>query len=206
MNKSMRVPYDSALVKGACLRYSSLYVIKSGGYMYYKRLLIFMVTLLLLLISCSSRAEETPGATATATDIPATIPPLRTNTPLPTLVISGSTTSTATPEATPATTSLLQTEVDVQTFFVDIPRPEDADVFMESDVLLLFSTSESVETMQTLYIDYLEADGWLRGERTQTEEQGVLFDTIQFTKPGLMAAFSVGGEGVTIVSIAIGQE
>ncbi len=92
-------------------------------------------------------------------------------------------------------------------FFLDLPLPEDAEVFTEGENVLIFTTLMPSDETQLMYIDYLSNDGWIETDAYPAEEQGILFSVVEMSKPGLGIAVAVGEQSdLTVVSIAGGEE
>lgn len=96
-------------------------------------------------------------------------------------------------------------QVNDPTFVFDIPLPEDAEIALENDSLIVFTTFVPVKEMLAIYKSYFEENGWLQTNTYIDEQQGVTFTMMEFTKADQESVGVAVGEqhGLTIVSIGV---
>ncbi|MEM7116780.1 MAG: hypothetical protein AAF614_30385 [Chloroflexota bacterium] len=92
------------------------------------------------------------------------------------------------------------------TFMLDVSLPDDAEVSIESEEVLVFSTAESKEAMLVFYRNYFAANGWTQTDTYEAEQQDILLTITEFSRGNLEAAFAVGEtNGVTVISLVAGE-
>ncbi len=67
-------------------------------------------------------------------------------------------------------------------FALELPRPDDALLYLEDAATLAFFTDSAPEEMKTLYSDLLTAEGWTPGENRKETIEGTNMDVLPFSR------------------------
>lgn len=93
-------------------------------------------------------------------------------------------------------------------FPLELPRPDDALIYLEDATALAFFTAATPEEMQAFYVDALTADGWTAGEsRQETTDDGRVVEVQTFTRGDEQLEMAIiVTEGETLVAFTLPQE
>ncbi len=93
-------------------------------------------------------------------------------------------------------------------FPLELPRPDDALIYLEDATALAFFTAATPEEMQAFYVEALTADGWTAGEsRPETTDDGRAVAVQTFTRGEEQLEMAiVVTEGETLVAFTLPQE
>ena len=65
---------------------------------------------------------------------------------------------------------------------LELPRPDEALLYLEDAATLAFFTDSAPEEMKTLYSDLLTAEGWTPGENRKETIEGTNMDVLPFSR------------------------
>jgi hypothetical protein len=99
-------------------------------------------------------------------------------------------------------------DVAIAAFPIELPRPDDAVVFLDDSTGLAFFTSAPPEEMKAFYIDALTADGWTVGENSkETTDDGQNVELQRFSRGEEQLEMAIAvTEGDTIVAFSLAEE
>ena len=92
-------------------------------------------------------------------------------------------------------------------FALEVPRPDDATIYLEDAATLAFFTASTPEEMMTFYVDALTSDGWTAGESRTEVANDTTAEIVPFTRgeEELEMAIAVTN-GQTLVVFTLPQE
>lgn len=92
-------------------------------------------------------------------------------------------------------------------FPLDVPRPDDAQIYLEDAATLAFFTGGAPEEMKAFYTDVLTADGWTAGETSKQTVDGRNVEVQRFSRGEEQLEMAIAvTEGDTIVAFSLADE